>query len=272
MNLDWPSPDDQIGDVYAAYAPIYDTLFEDALGDTEAYVAAARRRLPPGATVLELGVGTGRLTEHYLRAGFRVVGVDSSAEMLGRARARLAPHGDRCRLLHGDMRALDLGERFPMIVAPFGTVAHLLGDDDRRRTFGAVHAHLAPGGVFIFDDLPGWLAGPAGGTTLDLRCVRTDPATGQRVRLQTNLFDAAGAPLSVRYDFIDWLEPDDRVARRLVVRVVFRNVALDDELALLAAAGFRRVDLHGDFDGTPLDRNRPSANARLVAHCHRGDD
>ncbi|MDE3127852.1 MAG: class I SAM-dependent methyltransferase [Gemmatimonadota bacterium] len=272
MNLDWPSPDDRIGDVYASYAPIYDALFEHALGDTDFYVRAAQARVPAGGSILELGVGTGRLTEHYLRAGFRVVGVDTSADMLERARERLAPHGERCRLVHGDMRSLALGERFAMAVAPFGTVAHLLADDDRRRAFAAVHAHLAPGGVFVFDDCPAWIAGAAGGTTLDLRCTGRDPATGARVRLQTNLFDAAGAPLSVRYDFIDWLDAHDRVSRRVVVRVVFRNVGLDEELALLAGAGFGRVDVHGDFAGTPLDRERPASNGRLVAWCHRGDD
>ena len=269
MNLDWPSPDDQLGAVYASYAPVYDTLFEDSLADAAFYLRAAVDRLSPGDTILELGVGTGRLTEQFLAAGYRVVGVDASADMLERARIRLAPHGDRCHLVHGDMRTMQLADRHRMIVAPFGTVAHLLTDADRSRTFRAVHEHLAPGGVFIFDDLPGWLAGPAAGTTLDVRTVSRDPSTGQRVRLQTNLFDASDAPVSVRYDFIDWLEPDDRVARRVVVRVVFRNIPLDDELALLAGAGFTRIDVHGDFAGTPLDRLRPTANARLVVHCFR---
>lgn len=269
MNLDWPTPDDQLDAVYAAYAPIYDALFQDSLADAEFYLRCAAERLAPGDTILELGVGTGRLTDQFLAAGFRVVGVDSSADMLARAAARLAPYGDRCRLVHDDMRALQLGERYPLIVAPFGTVAHLLTDADRARTFRGVHDHLAPGGVFTFDDLPGWVAGAAAGTTLDLRCESRDPHTGQRIRLQTNLVDAAAAPVSVRYDFIDWLADDDRVARRVVVRVVFRNIALEDELALLAGAGFERVELQGDFAGAPLDRDHPSANARLVVHCHR---
>jgi SAM-dependent methyltransferase len=272
MNLDWPTPDDEIGAVYERYAPIYDALFEDSLSDADFYVRAAAANLSPGDSLLELGVGTGRLTDRLLAAGYRVVGLDSSTAMLDRARSRLAPAGDRCRLVHGDMRDMQLGERFQLIVAPFGTVAHLLTDADRLRTFRAIHDHLAPGGVFIFDDLPGWMAGPAHGTTLDLRCIADDPVTGKRVRLQTNLIDAAEAPVSVRYDFIDWLESDDRVARRVVVRVVFRNIGLEEESALLADAGFERVEFHGDFSGTALDRLRVSANARLVAYCYRAGE
>ena len=268
MNLDWPTPDDQITGVYAKYAPIYDVLFEHSLSDAEYYLHAAER-LRPGDEILELGVGTGRLTERYLERGFRVVGVDSSRDMLEQARRRLARHAGRFELVHADMREFDLGRRFASVVAPFGTVAHLLTDADRSRAFHNAYLHLADGGEFIFDDLPGWIAGRSDGTSLDLRCEQRDPETGRRVRLQTNLIDAADAPVSVRYDFIDWLEPDGGVARRVVVRVVFRNIALDDELALLAGAGFSRFDLYGDFAGTPLDRARPSENRRLVVHGHR---
>ncbi len=144
-------------------------------------------------------------------------------------------------------------QRFALVVAPYGMVAHLHTDGERLAVFRNVHQHLAPGGVFLFDDMPGWLAGAADGGKLEPYRSTHDPATGMTVRLMTNMLDIAGQPLSVRYDFIDWLNAEHQVARRLVLRVRFRNIALADELSLLKQAGFGQVDLLGGFDGRPFD-------------------
>jgi hypothetical protein len=147
-------------------------------------------------------------------------------------------------------------------------VAHLLTDEDRLAAFRTTHEHLAPGGVFVFDDQPAWLVGPADGTHLEQRRSGHDPATGMRVRLLSNCIDVAGRPLTVRYDLVDWLAGNE-VARRLVIRVIFRNVALADELRLLKEAGFSRVDLFGDFDGHEFDRQNVTNNRRLIVLAYR---
>ncbi|MGH3324371.1 MAG: class I SAM-dependent methyltransferase, partial [Streptomyces sp.] len=49
-------------------------------GETEIIAAAA----PPGATLLELGAGAGRMTRPLLARGFRVTAVDESAAMLAK--------------------------------------------------------------------------------------------------------------------------------------------------------------------------------------------
>src|SRR5438309_11550008 len=58
---------------------------------------AAAAGLPPDARVLDAGCGPGLVSEVFLRAGHRVVGVDLSAEMVRRARQRCAAYGDRAR-------------------------------------------------------------------------------------------------------------------------------------------------------------------------------
>ncbi|HVJ88908.1 MAG TPA: hypothetical protein VM580_03830, partial [Labilithrix sp.] len=75
-------------------------------------------------------------------------------------------------------------------------------------------------------------------------------------------------PYTVRYDFIDWLEAG-RVARRKVIRVVFRNIDLADELALLAEAGLGDVKIYGSFDGRPFDERDLTKNERVVVACRR---
>lgn len=274
--LDWPAAEEgDTGEVYARYAEVYDAFFGDIRSDARFYLARAAEVLEPGGAVLEIGSGTGRVAEHFLREGYRVTGVDASQAMLTRATGRLAEFGGRYASFRADVRQMELTQRFRLAVAPYGMVAHLLTNEDRLTTFRRVREHLEPGGVFIFDDMPGWLASalgatPADGATLEVRRTTTDPATNMTVRLMSNSFDVAERPYTVRYDFIDWLQ-GDRVARRKVIRVVFRNIALADELALLAEAGLGDVRLYGGFDGRTFDEHDLTKNERVVVSCRRLD-
>ena len=51
--------------------------------------------LPPGSLLLDAGCGPGLVSQTFLAAGHRVVGVDLSAAMIVRARTRCADFGDR---------------------------------------------------------------------------------------------------------------------------------------------------------------------------------
>lgn len=262
-HLDWPVEDSAAaGDEYARYAGVYDVLFGDLSDDLDFYLARAAAVLEPNGAVLELGTGTGRVAARFLAAGHRVVGLEANAEMLALARAKLGSD-PRFFGVQADVRTARLDQRFRLAVAPYGMVAHLLTDDDRRAAFRTTYEHLEPGGTFVFDDMPGWLAGAADGTQLEQRRVGRDPRTGSDVRLLSNCVDVAGLPLTVRYDFIDWLAGGE-VEKRIVIRVVFRNIPLEDDLRLLRDAGFSDVELLGDFDGRPFDRDRLGSNHRLV--------
>jgi SAM-dependent methyltransferase len=267
--VDWPIPDGlRGGEEYDRYAAVYDVLYADRRDDAEFYRRTAARLLPPGGTVLELGAGTGRVTEELLRDGYRVVAVEASAEMLARARRKL---GDVAGFepVHAAMQHLRLDRRFQLAVAPYAVVAHLLTDEDRLAAYRSTCEHLEPGGTFVFDDLPSWLSGPSDGTRLEPHRAGVDPTSGLSVRLLANAFDVAGQPFTVRYEFVDWLSGDE-VVKRVVIRAVFRNVSLDEELRLLRAAGFESVEVLGGFDGRPFDAARPEANERLVLVARRG--
>jgi SAM-dependent methyltransferase len=106
-------------------------------------------------SVLEYGIGNGRVALPLARAGAEVVGVDLNLEMLKNLAARLQrePAAVRERLLwqRGDMRSKRLNRRFDLIIAPFNTVLHLYSLRDFERFFARVLEHLAPGGELVFD-------------------------------------------------------------------------------------------------------------------------
>lgn len=128
--------------IYDDAADLYDLQYAAYRDDVPHYLRLADDL---GGPILELGAGTGRLTEALARAGHEVVAVDVAPAMLARARARVtAPN---VRFVEADMRALDLGQQFALVIAPFNTLMHAYTLSDQDSTLAGVHRHLAQGGT-----------------------------------------------------------------------------------------------------------------------------
>jgi trans-aconitate 2-methyltransferase len=123
-------------------AGTYDRVSAPQLG----WGRAVLERLRPAGdeTVIDAGCGSGRVTELLVGAlpEGRVVAVDGSRAMLGRARERLAPYGDRVELIHSDLLELELP---PTADAVFSSATfHWIGD--HVRLFRRVESWLRAGG------------------------------------------------------------------------------------------------------------------------------
>lgn len=128
-------------DIIAAW---YDSNRHQGLME-KAYLEKLIGLVGKGASVLEVGCGTGRpMMEYLLAQGLRVTGVDGSYRMLQRAR-RHFPHAD---LLQADMRKLALGRTFDALVA-WHSIFHL-PMEDQPAMFPVFRKHLNPGGVLMF--------------------------------------------------------------------------------------------------------------------------
>ena len=88
---------------FGRYAPIYDYIVAPLSRLRPDVVAVSGAR--PGQTVLDVACGTGEQTLAFARAGCSVVGVDLSAAMLARARAKPAPDAS-VQFLHHDASSL----------------------------------------------------------------------------------------------------------------------------------------------------------------------
>lgn len=105
------------------------------------------------STVVELGVGTGRIVGEILtKSRNKVIGVDNCEEMLKQAERQVKKdYGNRLILLKQDFRELKLPYKCEYIYMPFRTFGHLENKEDRIRTLKAIKKNLLRGGVFIFD-------------------------------------------------------------------------------------------------------------------------
>jgi SAM-dependent methyltransferase len=117
----------------------------DATSSEQAWLERFGSLMSPGATVLDIGCGSGQPIARYLiERGFRVTGVDSSPTLISLCRRRFP---DR-EWVVADMRTLTLGKRFDGILA-WDSFFHL-AQDDQRRMFPIFSAHAAAGAALLF--------------------------------------------------------------------------------------------------------------------------
>ena len=113
--------------------------------DDESILASERN------LVLDLGCGTGTLTELLYEKGYDMMGIDNSEEMLRIAMEKKEKSGSEILYLCQDMRDLDLYSTVGTVISVCDSINYLLEDEDVEDTFSLVNNYLYPGGLFIFD-------------------------------------------------------------------------------------------------------------------------
>ena len=179
--------------------------YEEMLSEVACLVAAASPE-----HVLDLGAGTGALTQALLRQcpNCSVELIDVDAEMLEQARERLAPFATRVQFNRRPFQGA-----LPTCDAVVASLAlhHVPTLAEKRRVFGAVHAALNAGGVFVNGDA----------------CMSAD-ADIRRGAYRTwaaHLVSCGIAQAQAWRHFEDWADEDT-------------YLPLEDELAALTAVGF----------------------------------
>ncbi len=238
-------------DAYAGYATLYDLEHASYDEDLAFYTNLARRCELP---VLELGAGTGRVALHLARAGFRVVGLDASSEMLEVARAKTeARLLRRLRWALADMREFDLGERFDLVICAYGTFQHLRSVEDQRSCLRAVERHLAPGGLLALAVRPltseRW---DQVEPSVEVQWLHRDEATNDWLARWTVVERHPATQTVRRVHFVDRVPPDGSV-HRTVVEHVLRYTGRYELEALIEEAGLEVDALYGDYDLAPYD-------------------
>lgn len=136
-----------IGRVFPAYSAVCPIL-----------IGHLSRLIARDGSILVVGAGTGAELIAFgdAEAGWRLTGVDPSAQMLETARRKLAAHDlvERVTLFHGYTHELPADELFDAATA--SSVMHFLPDDAAKLDFlRSIAAHLRPGGALLLIDSVG---------------------------------------------------------------------------------------------------------------------
>lgn len=101
--------------------------------------------------VLDLGCGTGTLTELMYSKGYDMIGVDLSESMLNIAMEKREKSGSEILYLLQDMRELELYSTVGTVFSVCDSLNYILEEDELLEVFLLVNNYLFPGGIFIFD-------------------------------------------------------------------------------------------------------------------------
>lgn len=141
-------------DRFGLYAKYYDLLYRDKDYAAEAaYVDHLIKAYSPGATtLLNLGSGTGRHDYELARLGYKITGVDISAEMIEQAEANLpADLPTQPEFTNADIRAYNSATKFDAVVSLFHVMSYQVANSDVIAVINTAYQHLETGGLFIFD-------------------------------------------------------------------------------------------------------------------------
>ena len=140
-------------EAYSGFAKVYD-LFMDNIPYEEwtDYVKElfAEEGVKDGI-LLDLGCGTGSVTELLAESGFDMIGIDNSEEMLEIAMEKREESGHDILYLLQDMREFELYGTVKGVVSICDSMNYILDDEDLLDVFKLVHNYLDNEGIFIFD-------------------------------------------------------------------------------------------------------------------------
>ncbi|WP_161877775.1 class I SAM-dependent DNA methyltransferase [Alkalibacterium sp. MB6] len=224
---------------YNWFAKVYDELMDDSLYDqwseyTLSYV-------PKGASLLELGCGTGILGLKLKTSGYNVTGLDLSEDMLSIAYDRQMNQGSTFPLIHRDMRDLSDLPTYDSIVCYSDALCYMDNKTDLLAVFKEAYKHLNDIGLFLFDvhsvyQIKQYLATSFHAETSDI-VFMWDSYEGEHDH-------------SVEHDLTFFVENKDGLYERFEEVHKERTYPIEDYLELLNQSGFTDIEVTADFGQT----------------------
>ena len=144
-------------EAYSEFAQVYDLFMDNIPYDQwcEYLVTLLKKYGVDDGLILELGCGTGNISEALRKKGYDMIGIDNSAEMLSVAIEKSMEVEDeslpQSLYLCQDMREFELYGTVRAIVSICDSMNYITEPDDLYEVFRLANNYLDPEGVFIFD-------------------------------------------------------------------------------------------------------------------------
>ncbi len=236
---------------WAGMAPIMFDARRMAKAPQEVEQLAQLIALAPGARVLDLCCGPGRHAVELAQRGAIVTAVDRTRAYLATGRELAAARGVAIDFVEDDMRRFRRPGAFDVAVNLYNSWGYTDDADDDRVIAENLVASLVPGGTAVLELVSK--------EVLAARWKGRDWSEGDGfLVVEERRIEPGWGAVECRLVVVQ-----DGTQRELVFR---QRLYSGSELrALLLAAGFARVDLHGSLAGAPYDH----AAERLVAVATR---
>lgn len=239
---------------FDSFARYYDADMGSFDEDLPLYRELARRE---GGPVLDPMCGTGRVLLALARSGFEGAGVDIAPAMVELVEQRIREHKlqGRLRAAIGDVRRLELGEYFGLVVVPLNSFMHLETVAEQLAALRSMQRHLRPGGLLVLDlfnpdprELTADQDVLVREHTFELDGVRVVKSILRRTDWAAQKHD-----VEFVYDTVDV----DGTLRRRALPFVMRWLYRFEAEHLLARAGFELEAVYGDYELGPFTSDSP---------------
>jgi len=216
------------------FGGLYDRVLERQFNESQTadHVCAVRRvlKLRKGQRVLDVPCGMGRLTLPLARAGMQMTGVDLAPPYVRKARRLARREGLNIRVLRQDMRQIAFEAEFDAALNWFGSFGYF-SDEENLAFARTLRQALKPGGRLLVEgqnksEMLAHFRPHSDGTIAGVRIVQRAKWHEQDNRVR-----------------VDWTFSKGTVRQRGSICMRIYNGA--EIRALLRAAGFRDVELHG---------------------------
>lgn len=134
--------------VFDAYSRYYDLLYQDKdyIGEAKYIQNLLSKHGVTTGDLLEFGSGTGKHGSLLAAHGYKVHGIERSAEMVAQA---TQSNGFSCQ--HGDICSVQVDRSFDAVLSLFHVFSYQLSNDCVKAVFARAAEHLKTDGLFIFD-------------------------------------------------------------------------------------------------------------------------
>lgn len=140
-------------EAYTGFAEVYDTFMDniDYSAWSDYVVSILKEYKIEDGLVLDLGCGTGSMTELLAKAGYDMTGIDMSEDMLNIAMKKREQSGHDILYLCQKMQEFELYGTVRAIVSICDCINYVTEKEDVIQTFRLVNNYLDSKGLFIFD-------------------------------------------------------------------------------------------------------------------------
>jgi SAM-dependent methyltransferase len=178
-------------DPFQSFGPDVAERYDEDLRGDEPETVDFLAEFAGDGPVLEFAIGTGRIALPLVERSLRVDGIEQSAAMVDRLRAK--PNGHDLGVTIGDMSTVALAGRYSLVYLIFNTIHNLLTQDAQVQCFENAARHLNDEGVFVVETGVPW-DGPRKGSYVDVPKVGLD-----EVRISPHRYDAMTQILNINH-------------------------------------------------------------------------
>lgn len=250
-------------EAYSEFAGVYD-MFMDNIPYREwgEYLIALLKEYGIcDGLLLDLGCGTGTMTELLAEAGYDMIGVDNSDEMLNIAISKRARSGHDILYLNQDMREFELYGTVRAIVSICDSINYITEEEDLLQVFRLVNNYLDMGGLFVFDLNTEYKYRQIGDAT-----IAENRGEGSFI-WENNYYEEE---MINEYDLTLFIRGEDGRYDRYMENHLQRAYSLDRVMELLEKAGLKFVTAYDAFTREPV--RAESERIYVIAQEYRKEE